>query len=44
MPKGYYVPDGYRGMVNGIYRLFATESDYLEFIREYLLDADPVPL
>lgn len=32
--KGYYVSDGYMGYVNGAYRLFADESDYLELMRE----------
>lgn len=44
MMKGYFVPNGYRGLIDGQYRLFATESDYLETVREYLFDADPVPL
>lgn len=44
MPKGFFVPDGYCGLIDKAYRLFATESDYLEFVREYLFEADPVPL
>ncbi len=32
--KGYYVSEGYMGFVDGTYRLFADESDYLEWIRE----------
>lgn len=32
MPKGYYVPSGYMGFVNNSYQLFATESEYLEYI------------
>ena len=28
--KGYYVQEGYMGMINGRYRLFASESDYRE--------------
>lgn len=31
--RGYYVPAGYMGLVNGRYRLFATESDYYEYMR-----------
>ncbi len=32
--KGYYVSEGYMGFVDGTYRLFADESDYLEWICE----------
>lgn len=32
MIKGYCVPYGYMGYVNGRYMLFATETDYREFI------------
>lgn len=32
MPKGYSVPNGYMGLVNGKYQLFATELDYLEYM------------
>lgn len=32
--KGYPVPSGYMGYVNGTYRLFATESEYIEYWRE----------
>lgn len=31
--KGYYVSEGYMGYVDGSYRLFADESDYLELMR-----------
>lgn len=34
--KGYPVPEGYMGYVEGIYMLFASEQDY----REYLEDAE----
>ena len=34
--KGYDVSDGYMGLVDGKYMLFATEADYLE----YILDED----
>ncbi len=30
--KGYYVSDGYMGMVQGRYMLFASESDYREYV------------
>lgn len=32
--KGYYVSNGYMGYVDGVYRLFADESDYLELMRD----------
>lgn len=32
--KGYFVTEGYMGFVNGIYILFASESDYMEFMEE----------
>ncbi len=34
MIKGYAVPEGYMGYVDGIYMLFATESDYREYLEE----------
>lgn len=30
--KGYNVPEGYMGYVDGIYMLFASEMDYVEFM------------
>ncbi len=30
--KGYVVNNGYMGMVNGSYMLFASEEDYLEYL------------
>ena len=30
--KGYYVNNGYMGMVDGSYMLFASEEDYLEYV------------
>lgn len=30
--KGYYISYGYMGYVNGHYILFATESDYIEYV------------
>lgn len=40
MLKGYYVPSGYMGLVyeedgSGKYILFASESDYEEFVKEW---------
>lgn len=32
--KGYYVSNGYMGYVDGVYRLFADERDYLEWMQE----------
>lgn len=32
--KGYHVPSGYMGLVNGQYMLFATEADYYEYLGE----------
>lgn len=30
--KGYVVNDGYMGLVNGSYMLFASEEDYLDYL------------
>ena len=32
--KGYFVKDGFMGLVNGGYRLFADETDYREYMDE----------
>lgn len=32
--KGYDVPEGYMGFVNGEYMLFSNESDYKEYLNE----------
>lgn len=32
MFKGYFTDNGYCGLVNGVYMLFATEIDYYEYI------------
>ena len=32
MSKGYIVPSGYMGWIGDRYMLFATESDYREYI------------
>ena len=30
--KGYVVGDGYMGLVDGSYELFATEEEYYEYV------------
>ncbi len=30
--KGYFVSNGYMGMVEGRYMLFASEEDYLDYL------------
>lgn len=30
--KGYNTPEGYMGLVDGRYMLFASESDYYDYI------------
>lgn len=32
--KGFIVKEGYMGFVNGDYILFASESDYMEYVEE----------
>ena len=32
--QGYYVSYGYKGFVNGRWMLFATEDEYVEYVRE----------
>ena len=32
--KGYSTESGYMGFVDGRYMLFASESDYLDYIRD----------
>ena len=34
MVKGYSVPDGYMGLLNGKYQLFETEQAYYEYLLE----------
>ena len=34
MIKGYYISTGYMGFIDGKYKLFATEGEYLEIVRE----------
>lgn len=33
MLKGYYVPYGYMGYVEGKYMLFASEADYVDYVK-----------
>ena len=33
--KGYVVPFGYMGLVEGHYILFATEDEYYEYLEEF---------
>ena len=32
--KGYVTPEGYRGLVKGKYLLFASETEYYEYMLE----------
>ena len=32
--KGFNIGDGYMGLVNGMYVLFASESDYYEYMND----------
>lgn len=32
--KGYVTASGYMGLVGEVYMLFASESDYLEYLEE----------
>ncbi len=32
--KGYLVSDGYMGYVDGRYMLFASETDYMEYMND----------
>lgn len=34
MIKGYNVPDGYMGYVDGDYQLFSSEADYREYMEQ----------
>ena len=31
--KGYTVESGYMGFVNGLYMLFASETDYIDYMQ-----------
>jgi hypothetical protein len=35
MLKGYVVSSGYMGYVDGKYMLFATEGDYIEYMKSF---------
>lgn len=30
--RGYFTAGGYYGLVDGVYRLFASEADYYEYV------------
>ena len=30
--RGYFTSCGYMGLVDGVYKLFATESDYIDYM------------
>ena len=32
--KGYQTPEGYMGLVDGRYMLFASEEDYREYLED----------
>ena len=32
--KGYVVSQGYMGYVNGSYRLFSSEAEYIEYMED----------
>ena len=32
--RGYYTANGFLGLVNGQYRMFATEEDYYDTVEE----------
>lgn len=34
MLYGYFVPNGYMGLVNSRWMLFATEAEYVEYMRD----------
>lgn len=34
--KGYYTQTGYMGYIQGKYMLFASESEYYEYVKEWL--------
>ena len=34
MMRGYFTHSGFCGLVDGVYRLFASERDYYEFCAE----------
>ena len=32
--RGFFTAGGYYGMVNGVYLLFSSESEYYDYLRE----------
>lgn len=32
--EGFYIEEGYVGLVDGKWMLFATEEDYIEYMKE----------
>lgn len=40
--KGYNTNQGYMGYVNGEYRLFSCEQDYIEYMEDEEEDKSPV--
>ena len=32
--KGFYVANGYMGYVDGVYKLFASDAEYFEYMEE----------
>ena len=45
--KGYYIADGYMGLIDGTYRLFADETDYIEkdgFMKAIKIAADTIAI
>lgn len=42
--KGFVTPVGYMGNVDGCYQLFATESDYLDYVLAVDCDRYNVPV
>lgn len=37
--KGYYTPFGYMGLIDGRYRLYSSEEEYIEAYREFTKSA-----
>ncbi len=33
--RGYFTANGYYGLVDGRYQLFACEADYYEYLEDY---------
>ena len=32
--RGYFTTDGYYGLVDGVYMLFSSETDYYEYMED----------